>query len=67
MSQHLQEYLEYIRNAGGSPTIEQFDDDWDPIGLMVRRKMKDLNMIIEKDGKVLETPLKPFPPGDGEK
>jgi len=32
-------YLEYIDNTGGSPTIEQFDEDWEPIGPLVRSDM----------------------------
>ena len=28
-------YLSYIDNTGGSPTIEQFEDDWEPIGTTV--------------------------------
>ena len=32
-------YLEYIDNTGGEPTIEQFDEDWEPIGPIVRMDM----------------------------
>lgn len=38
--------LEYIRNAGGSPTVEQFDDDHEPIGRLLRA---DLHGYIEID------------------
>ncbi len=36
-------YLQYVQNTGGNATVAQFDDDWDPIGPMVRRDiMPDL-------------------------
>jgi hypothetical protein len=46
------QYMAYIDNTGGSPTIEQFDDDWEPIGPMLRAEMKAENLIVEIDGKV---------------
>ena len=47
-----EKYLQYIKNTGGSPKIEEFDDDWEPIGPMVRKDMKHAGLIEEKDGRV---------------
>jgi hypothetical protein len=38
MSDYLQKYLDYIDNTGGV-TVEQFDEDWEPIGPMVRHDL----------------------------
>jgi len=35
----LIEKLQYIKNTGGNVTIEGFDDDWDPIGPMLRKEL----------------------------
>ena len=45
-------YIEYIKNTGGSPKIEWFDDDWSPIGWRVRNDMKFDNIITEYNGKI---------------
>lgn len=47
-----QKYLEYIKNTGGSPSITQFDDDWEPIGPRVREDMKRLGLVFEVDGRL---------------
>ena len=47
-----QRYIDYIKNTGGSPKVEWFDDAWAPIGLMVRRDMHQARLIYEKDGKI---------------
>ena len=39
MRQDLKKYLEYVRNTGGQATINNFDDDWEPIGPMVRQEI----------------------------
>jgi hypothetical protein len=36
--ENLQKYLEYIDNTGGV-TTEQFDEDWEPIGAIVREDL----------------------------
>jgi hypothetical protein len=41
----FQKYLDYIKNTGGSPTINNFDEDWEPIGPMVRRDMLKAGLI----------------------
>lgn len=32
-------FLDYIDNAGGAVNTEWFDEDWEPIGPLVRRDM----------------------------
>ena len=44
--------IEYIKNTGGSPKIEWFDDDHDPIGPILRSDMKKADVIRECDGKL---------------
>lgn len=41
----LDRYLEYIDNAGGSPTVGQFDEDWEPIGPSVRARLRAAELI----------------------
>jgi len=50
--EYYQRYLDYITNTGGSPKIEWFDDDWEPIGPMIRRDLKEAKLIREYDGKI---------------
>ena len=52
MNEYYQQFLDYIRNTGGSPLIEWFDEDWEPIGQIIRGELKTRNLIYEKDGKV---------------
>lgn len=49
---NFKEYTDYIRNTGMVPLpIEIFDDDWDPIGNLMRRDMVKANLItVEQDG-----------------
>jgi hypothetical protein len=35
----LQQYLDYIDNTGGEPHVVWFDEDWDPIGPLVRKDL----------------------------
>ena len=49
-NEKFQKYLDYIANTGGKPKIVWFDDDWEPIGSMVRKDMKALG-LIEDDGE----------------
>lgn len=51
---HLK-YIAYIKNTGGSPTIDQFDEDWEPIGTVIRTQLKANKLIYEKDGKVYDS------------
>ena len=50
MNQYYQQFLDYIDNTGGSPKIEEFDEDWDPIGLVIRLKLLEQKLIREEDG-----------------
>ncbi len=45
-------YTDYIKNAGGKPTVEQFDEDWSPIGPQVRKDMKRAGLILEIEGRL---------------
>lgn len=42
---HLKQYVDYINNTGGI-TPDQFDDDWKPIGMMVRNDMLAAGLIL---------------------
>ncbi|NLG18897.1 MAG: hypothetical protein GX556_16350 [Fibrobacter sp.] len=48
----FQRYLEYITNTGGCPKVDQFDEDWEPIGPCVREDMKKAGLIFERNGHV---------------
>ena len=44
----LQRYVDYIRNTGQKPLpTAAFDDDWEPIGPMIRKEMTALGLIYE--------------------
>lgn len=45
-------YLDYIRNTGGNPTVEWFDEDWEPIGKDVRDRMYEEGLIEYVKGKI---------------
>lgn len=46
--------LEYVRNAGGNATVASLDDDFEPIGMMLRENL--IPMYIEEvDGKLVLT------------
>lgn len=49
---YFRRYLQYIENTGGKPTVEQFDDDWEPIGPMLRAQLMNLDWIIQLEGSV---------------
>jgi len=48
----FKKYIDYIKNTGGNPLISEFDEDWEPIGEIVRRDMKKANLIQEIDGRI---------------
>ena len=52
MDEYLQRYVDYIRNAGGSPKIEWFDEDWEPIGARLRHDLVENDIAYELDGKI---------------
>jgi len=45
--------LEYIRNAGGAPEINWFDDDHDPIGPQLREQLGKKGMVQENEATEL--------------
>lgn len=45
---HLVKYLQYIVNTGMNPiAVALFDEDWEPIGPLVRHDMQKLGWIEE--------------------
>lgn len=48
-------YLDYIKNTAGHATMADFDDDWDPIGPMVRREIIPALATINGDGFLVLT------------
>lgn len=50
----LIQYLKYVVNTGGNADVAQFDDDWEPIGPMVRKGLMPTYMV-EQDGKLALT------------
>lgn len=55
--EHLQKYADYIANTGGTPTIEEFDEDWEPIGPKVRRELRMTGVAEERHGLLSLAPL----------
>lgn len=56
----LQKYVDYIRNTGQQPLpVAAFDDDWDPVGPMVRERLKAGGWIFYGG------PDLPFPTAEG--
>lgn len=47
MNQLLENALAYISNAGGSPQIDWFDDDHEPIGPKLRADMVRMGLARE--------------------
>jgi hypothetical protein len=45
-------YLDYIKNAGGSPKVEWFDDDYEPVGPTVRSDMEKAGLIRTVNGRL---------------
>ena len=48
-----QKYVDYIRKTGGNPSIEWFDEDWEPIGSTIRARLKEQGIISEQKGKII--------------
>ena len=53
MNERFQKYLDYIDNTGGHPTIAEFDEDWEPIGPMVRRDLEAAGLIETVGDKIV--------------
>ncbi len=49
---YFAKYMDYITNTGGNPSVEAFDEDWEPIGPILRRDMGRAKLIKEVDGKI---------------
>jgi predicted ThiF/HesA family dinucleotide-utilizing enzyme len=50
MSEHLQKYVQYIKNTAHVPLrTDWFDDDWEPVGPMVREQLVKANLITVSD------------------
>lgn len=49
---HLDKYIEYLHNTGGSVTVAEFDEDWEPIGFRVRKDLLENGMIHYQDGRI---------------
>jgi hypothetical protein len=53
MNRHYRQYLQYVINTGGTATISGFDEDWEPIGPMLRRDLMPTYMVEERGVLVL--------------
>lgn len=47
---HLRKYTDYIMNTGNRISVEDFDEDWDPIGSIVRKELVAGNYATLTDG-----------------
>lgn len=56
MSMFLDRYVQYIKNTAQVPLkTAHFDEDWEPVGPMVREKLVAAGFITESDGGILLT------------
>lgn len=53
--QRFKQYLQYIVNTGGNATIASLDDDFEPIGPMIRRDAMPRYFVEREDGKLALT------------
>ena len=51
----MEKYLNYIQNAG-NPTVEEFIQDWEPIGERVIENLKNEGLIFTKDNRLYISP-----------
>lgn len=49
VQEHHKQYLQYVINTGGYATVDNFDEDWEPIGPMLRADLMP-EFIVENDG-----------------
>jgi predicted methyltransferase len=54
---HLKKYLQYIINTNGNATLANFDDDWEPIGPMVRAELHREALVQVTDKRMSLTTL----------
>ena len=53
MASYLQKYIDYIRTTGLDPLpIVSFDDDWEPIGPMIRHDLVREQLVEEVSGGI---------------
>lgn len=55
VSEHQKQYLQYVINTGGNATVATLDDDFDPIGPMIRRDLMPTYIVEQDDGKLALT------------
>ena len=56
-SQRHTKYIDYINNTGREPLpVEMFDEDWEPVGPMVRRDLIAADIIQERAGGIYLRP-----------
>ena len=54
----LEKYCQYLRNVGGRKIqTSKFDDDWNPVGPDVRRRLLDAGFAYEQDGLIVLSPV----------
>lgn len=46
----LTQYIKYLKNAGGSIEIKKFDEDWEPVGSIIRCELLFLGLIRQEEG-----------------
>jgi hypothetical protein len=51
----LIQYLQYVQNTGGNATVATLDDDYEPIGPMVRKELMPKFMFETSEGKLALT------------
>lgn len=53
----FQKFIDYINNTGQVPlSVAAFDDDWEPIGPMIRRDMVAADLIQIRDDVIYLRP-----------
>lgn len=55
VTEHQKQYLQYVINAGGNATIATLDDDFEPIGPMIRRDLMPTFITESPAGKLVLT------------
>jgi hypothetical protein len=50
MNDYYEQYIDYIKNTGGKPTVESFNRDWEPIGRLVLSDLVAKGCITITDG-----------------
>lgn len=49
MVNYMEKYIKYINNCGGKVSVSNFDDDFEPIGTLIRAKLINQGLIIQSD------------------